>query len=427
MRIDRLNLTYGPFKNQEWDLSAGAQGLHLIHGPNESGKTTALRAIHQFFNEIEARTTDNYLTRNEDLRIGARLRSIDETYVDLVRRKGTKNTLLNGDGSTPADPDILQRLLGGMSPGDFVSRYVLDHDRMKAGGIDIVKGGGHLGEMLFAAGTGIAGFGKVRAQLDLDAADLFKKGGSKPRINEKQTRLNDLLKSRRDAELKGSVWSGLNDELALAESENAKMLGVIAEAKRARDRLDRVRQAIEPARSRKRLLDDLAPLVDAPVLPADFRERRLAELASFRNFSVSETALQAKIERWTRDLEALKIPEILLNQGPAIEDLNARLNGFNKANRARISQAGAIEQIEEQIRLALRDLGRDPRDLSGETLESVHLKTADRARVRELSKQRLLLEAERKRSQGEIEAWEKRLKAAREKVKPLARGATPKL
>ena len=417
MRIDRLMVNFGMHQNREFDLSAGVQGLHLIHGPNESGKTTTLRAIHQFFNEIETRTTDNYLIKNEELRIGARLRPIDGPPVDLIRRKGTKNTLLKSDGLTAADPDILARLLGGMSPSDFVTRFVLDHDRMKAGGLDIVKGGGHLGEMLFSAGTGIGGFRKIRDELETQAADLFKKGGSKPRINEKQAMLDGLSKARRESELKGSVWSGLKDQHALAISENARLLEVIAEAKRARARLGRVRDAIEPARERARLLEELGPLADAPLLPADFRERRLGQLASFRNFQEREHALQAKIERLTRDLDALNIPENLLNQGPAIDDLYARLKGYDKAKRDTISQAAAIELIESQIRSALLDLGRDASDLTDDVLEGVRLKTADRALVRGLSNQRSLLDAERKRTREAIETWEKRVNIARDKLR----------
>ena len=422
MRIDRLNLTYGPFKNRELDLSEGVQGLHLIYGPNESGKTTTLRAIHQFFNEIEARTTDNYLIKNEDLRIGARLRSIDGAVVDLIRRKGTKNTLLNGDGSTPAQPDTLSRLLGGMSPSDFVSRFVLDHDRMKAGGSEIVKGGGDLGEMLFSAGTGIAGFRRIRDELESQAGDLFKKGGSKPRINEKQAMLQEFAKTKREAELKGSVWSGLRDQHKEALSQNAKVLETIAEAKRTRDRLDRVRQAIEPARHRKRLVEEREPFADAPVLPADFRERRLAELGSFRNFEARKTALQITIERLERELEVFAIPDIALNHEVAIDDLYARRSGFEKAKRERISQAGAIDLIESQIRSALRDLGRDPRDLNDETLEGVRLKSADRASIQNLSKQRLVLEEKLKQSREAIEGWEKKLKAARDKFRAFGAG-----
>ena len=45
MKILELALhAFGPFTDVVLDLSAGQEGLHLIYGPNEAGKSSALRA-----------------------------------------------------------------------------------------------------------------------------------------------------------------------------------------------------------------------------------------------------------------------------------------------------------------------------------------------------------------------------------------------
>ena len=42
MRIVELNLkAFGPFTDMNLDLSGGAEGLHIIYGPNEAGKSAA--------------------------------------------------------------------------------------------------------------------------------------------------------------------------------------------------------------------------------------------------------------------------------------------------------------------------------------------------------------------------------------------------
>lgn len=42
MKILELNLrAYGPFTSKVLDLSGGQQGLHVIYGPNEAGKSAA--------------------------------------------------------------------------------------------------------------------------------------------------------------------------------------------------------------------------------------------------------------------------------------------------------------------------------------------------------------------------------------------------
>ena len=48
MKILELALhAFGPFTDAVLDLSAGQEGLHLIYGPNEAGKSSALRALRQ--------------------------------------------------------------------------------------------------------------------------------------------------------------------------------------------------------------------------------------------------------------------------------------------------------------------------------------------------------------------------------------------
>ena len=46
MKLLTLDLrAVGPFSGAVLDLSAGEHGLHLVYGPNEAGKTSALRAL----------------------------------------------------------------------------------------------------------------------------------------------------------------------------------------------------------------------------------------------------------------------------------------------------------------------------------------------------------------------------------------------
>ncbi|GAI35874.1 unnamed protein product, partial [marine sediment metagenome] len=95
MRIDRLDLiAYGPFTDKSLNLSNGDSGLHLIYGDNEAGKSTSLRALIAWLFGIPARTNDNYLHSNPQLRIGGKLRLSSGEELEFTRRKGTKNTLL---------------------------------------------------------------------------------------------------------------------------------------------------------------------------------------------------------------------------------------------------------------------------------------------------------------------------------------------
>ena len=73
MKLTTLNLkAVGPFTGVVLDLSAGEQGLHLIYGPNEAGKTSTLRALSHLLFGFPQRSADNFVHPNEQLRIGER-------------------------------------------------------------------------------------------------------------------------------------------------------------------------------------------------------------------------------------------------------------------------------------------------------------------------------------------------------------------
>ena len=90
MKIQELELlAYGPFTNTTLDLSA-ADGLHIIYGPNEAGKSSTLRAIHGLLYGIKSNTSDNFLHDNKKLLIGGRLQNSAGDKLHIHRRKGNK-------------------------------------------------------------------------------------------------------------------------------------------------------------------------------------------------------------------------------------------------------------------------------------------------------------------------------------------------
>jgi len=100
MKIISLDfVAFGPFTDTTLDLSAGEKGFHIIYGPNEAGKSAALRALEALLFGIPVRTSDNFIHDNKTLRIGGRLRHSDSSEIHFVRRKGKKNTLLDAKGN----------------------------------------------------------------------------------------------------------------------------------------------------------------------------------------------------------------------------------------------------------------------------------------------------------------------------------------
>ena len=63
MKIRQLFLkAFGPFTDATLDFSGPAR-IHLIYGPNEAGKSSALRALGDLRYGIHARSTDDFIHR----------------------------------------------------------------------------------------------------------------------------------------------------------------------------------------------------------------------------------------------------------------------------------------------------------------------------------------------------------------------------
>src|SRR4051812_7928371 len=102
MKILELALhAFGPFTDVVLDLSGGQEGLHMIFGSNEAGKSSAMRGVRQALFGIPAQSADDFIHSYTKMRVGLTLRGGDGGTLGFIRRKGNRNTLLAADGTTP--------------------------------------------------------------------------------------------------------------------------------------------------------------------------------------------------------------------------------------------------------------------------------------------------------------------------------------
>lgn len=99
MRIGRLDLLrYGRFTDVSLGLPAHNPDIHILFGPNEAGKSTALAAVEDLLFGIPHNSPLNFLHEYASMRIGAVLESDDQT-LEVRRRKGNRDTLLTPEES----------------------------------------------------------------------------------------------------------------------------------------------------------------------------------------------------------------------------------------------------------------------------------------------------------------------------------------
>lgn len=300
MRIDQLELlAYGHFQGHKLDL--GPNGLHVVFGRNEAGKSTTLRAITGLLYGIAAQTRDDHVHEKKDLRIGGVLLGENGERLRVVRRKGNANTLLNDQGQ-PIDETPLLRMLGGVSQETFRQAFGLDHEALARGAEALLQGRGDLGESLFDASVG--GGGEVQrllGELTKEAEDIYKPRGSTLPLNEALKSFAEAQKQIKERQSLPEAF--VTQQRALEETEARRM-----EASRRRAGLATRRAQLERARSRvpleqkraalvasKSALGDVARLVErAASLPGRVAQYE-RDLAARRDLEVERESLRARI------------------------------------------------------------------------------------------------------------------------------------
>lgn len=386
MRLLRLDLlAYGPFTGRSLPLDEGRFGLHLIFGPNEAGKSSALRALRCLLYGIPTQCPDDFVHKYQQLRIGAVLQDERGESLHVIRRKGLRDTLRGGDDTAVIDPTELARLLAGIDESQFRLRFGIDHQELMRGGDALVHGGGELGSALFAAAAGLPDVGTVQARLSEDAESLFQARGSLPRINKTLSELDAARKLRKESQLRPAEWTEQMAQLRQWQQEKAAVDARLAEVRTQHRRWERVRQALPLAAKRLRLAAELAAVSDAPQLAPDFPDRRVQTQHTLRTAEQSLREAATALTRIDEDLQSLVVSDDILGNAPLIQQLNQGLGAYQKAARDRPRLVGQRDQAEEETRDILRQLGRDIRL---EQASELQLSRAQKARIAELIERR---------------------------------------
>lgn len=332
MKILRLDLpAFGPFTDASLDLSAGTEGLHLIYGDNEAGKSSTLRALRRMFFGIPHTSPDNFLHPYSKLRVGALLRRKDGTELEFLRGKGKKNTLRAADGKTPLEDSALDAFLGGVDEDQFSTMFGIDHHALVSGGQEIVRGEGNVGNALFAAGAGIADLRAVQARLEQDAGKLFTPRGKNPAINARVEALKQARRELRDAQLPSTEWQQHDAALREAEARLEEIQRELTQASRERNRLARLRDAMPAIARRTQARQALEALGEVPILRPEFAQQRFEAQHKRTEATQHEQEALAEIEQVDQALVALPTSAEVLAQAEAIERIHEAWTIHRKA------------------------------------------------------------------------------------------------
>lgn len=289
MRIRRLDLLrYGRFTKKPLELPFGTSDFHIIFGPNEAGKSTALSAIEDLLFGIHGQTPYGFLHDYGSMRIGAVLENGNDV-LEVLRRKGNKDTLLGPEGSPlPGGEAELRPYLAGADRTFFERVFSLDHTRLEVGGREILEAKDDVGQMLFSAGAGIGGLRERLTQLSTEADSLWSPGrrARHRKFSIAEDKLDAAQQQLREQTLSAAKWRELKNAYEEAEGAYRNIDKAISDATTSRNRLSRIRRVFRDVRRKQeldRLLEELGDVFalpdDAAGLMAD-AERKDAEAAT---------------------------------------------------------------------------------------------------------------------------------------------------
>lgn len=361
MRIDRLDLlAYGRFSGTSLDLSAGQSGLHLIYGDNEAGKSTSLRALIGWLFGIPARTNDNFLHTNAQLRIGGKLRRLDGKELEFVRRKGTKGTILEFGSDTPLDEAILSPFLpAGMDEGLFTKLYGIDYTRLVAGGQELLHQSGDLSQALFSAAMGTADLRSILSELQSGAEDLFKPRASTKPVNKAIAEFKEARNRIKEASLPVSEWKQLQKDLADTRADIKGAEDEITEKLKENSRLDRCRRIQGAMAERRAVLAGIAELGNVLLLPEDFEGRLKGAVSDLRTAGETRAMAEAKLLRLKEESASLNLRHELLENEEEILAIYKEWGAVEKTLADRPQQDGKRRQLRNEAQTLLKTVRPD--------------------------------------------------------------------
>jgi uncharacterized protein YhaN len=417
VKLLKLDLrAFGPFTDVSLDLSAGSEGLHVIYGPNEAGKSSALRALEQMLFGIPARSADDFLHSYQNLRIGATLQMGGKPPIGFLRRKGAKNTLLGPDNTTPLDEGLLKPFLGGMDRELFATMFGIGHEQLVEGGKQLVSGSGNVGQVLFAAGSGIADLQQVVASLEKQANELYVRKGQTRRINESLKALDESRKKLRQSQLPSDEWVAHDRALRDARKRRGEIEEQLSARQAERNRLARIGRAIPAIARRKEFLRQLEELGEVVLLPGDFAEKRRDAMTRLAVARKAEQTAREELERIDGELRGIAIPQPLVDHAEAIEELPDQLGSYRKAQRDLPGLAARREQVVRDAAAILRQVRPD---LSLDEAERLRMTRVQQVTLQKLGSRREGLVARLEQAREEIARGEQDLVRAEQSLERL--------
>jgi uncharacterized protein YhaN len=356
MRIDSLNLLrYGHFSNREISFPVANPDFHVIYGDNEAGKSTLLRGISALFFGVPTRTPDTHSCKGPELRIEGTI-SDASGHFSFRRRKGVSGTLLSVEEVQIPD-SALGPFLRELDRERFEQFFGLDHDRLRAGGEELLRGKGDVGSALFQA-AGLLDLIKLLEKLDSEARQLF---SSKSKGRVIGLALEEYKQARAEVKRLAISASDVKEketELQRAKQKHGELRSQSQALHHELVTLRRIAGNKPDIAALQKLREELRGLESIPALPANARKQRDEATLALRETASQIERLSAQIAERKKRIAELPESGLYRIHGAEIDAVNTATRDHVHSLADLVKRQGqwndAIQKADEEWRQVWR-------------------------------------------------------------------------
>ncbi|MFC3071867.1 AAA family ATPase [Shinella pollutisoli] len=350
MRLDRLDLVrYGKFTDRSLDFGPARPGrpdFHLVHGPNEAGKSTLFSAYLDLLFGIELKSAYGFLHPYATMRVGGRL-SLDGARHELFRLKRNQGSLVAPD-DRPLPDGLFAPVLGGMDRTAYRTMFSLDDESIEKGGEDILRSEGELGAMLFSASSGLSDLASGLAALKAEADDFYRPQARKHGLAALKAEIEALREERKGLDVAARDYAALVRERDAAAARHEAAAEGRNEARAALAALERSLDALPRLQRLRTLREELAAFEPGEAPPPGWRAL-VADLGREEAEIAARTArMETERARLAEERDALEDDRAVLDAEADI----AALAGSELEARFRTAGMDLAAREAERDRLA---------------------------------------------------------------------------
>lgn len=353
MKLRSLHInSFGHFA--DYDLQFPSEGLQVIYGPNEAGKTTLLEFLRGWLFDFPVRTPYDFKAGAEISGSGTLVLS-DGRLVDLRRRKGNKNKIgVKIDGRETEIGDVgFQQLIGHANQSLFESVFSFGLEQLSRGKESLKHES--LQSALFGGGLGsAASVEQILLDLDSQAKEIFdtspRRNTSVKTILGQMKELSQQVKAhtlKSDDYLKSQRSAADAEERALDLRQRLNQLRVDCSRN---DKLLLAQRRWNELRARKA---ERLPLTVPAGLPLDAGARYAQVIEKLRAGADEVERLAAAIQTLQAELSELKLDPNTISVRAEIREILELRQSYLEASRdlpkLKLEHAALRQQISREL------------------------------------------------------------------------------